>query len=138
MNSCGGKRSEARGLAEVKNTHSLPTPMLKHGASGTHKTRKQRKNGISSSSLLLDVVDTDTPLTKPQLMQVWHTNTADPTTSRQSTVPIPSESHVQVKEASTKCQGEFFNTTVPTVTTIRARPKRKRGNNSVSYDSVSP
>jgi len=113
---------------------SVPThTMSKRDASGsTFKTRKRRKNGVSSSSSVLDAFDT-VP-SKPRFMRVWHTNTTDPTTSRQSVVQISSEPHVE--EANTESIEETSGTFTPPVNTIPARPKRKRGNDSVSRGSI--
>ena len=110
--------------------------MSKRDASGsTSRVRKRRKNGITSSSSVLDVFDT-LP-NKPQLMRIQHTNTADPTTSRQSVVQIPSEPPTE--EANTESVGEASDIFVSLASAAPVRPKRKKGNNnSVSHDSVTP
>lgn len=95
----------------------------------TLKKRKRKKNGISSSSSVLELVDTS----KPQLMQVWHTNVEDPFVSQQSVVSIPSEP--QLEQMNTGAEGEDVDVTVPVVVTPSKWPKRKRGNNSVSHSS---
>jgi hypothetical protein len=102
---------------------------------GTRETtlskRKRRKNGLSASSSVLGVVET--PPSQPHLMRVWQTNTEDLSTSRLSQVPIPSKP--QIEEASTETIGEDVNGIAPAVKKARVRPKRRRGNDSVRYDS---
>lgn len=107
--------------------------MSKRTASGiTLKGRKRRRNGISTTASVLDVLDT--PLSEPQLMQVWHTNTTDPTTSRKSAVPIPLEP--QIGGVNAGLVEESFDAIAPEVGTVPVRPKRKYGNNSVSHGSL--
>ena len=67
-------------------------------------------------------------------MRVWHTNTEDPTASRQSAIPISPEP--QPKGVTTECEGGNFDDIAPVVGAVPARPKRKRGNDSVSQSNV--
>jgi hypothetical protein len=108
----------------------LSSVMSKRGPDGTRalKTRKRRKNGISTSSSVLDPVDT--PPDKPQVMRIWNTNAEDPTTSRQSTVPIPSEP--QIKEQNTEAGGGDFEAIAPASRAIPVKSKRRTVNDSVS------
>ena len=104
--------------------------MSKRGPGGTRvlNTRKRRKNGVSTSSSVLDLVDTPSDI--PQVMRVWHTNAEDPTTSRQSAVLIPSEP--QIKEQNTEAGGGDFEAIAPVSRTVPVKPKRRLANNSVS------
>jgi len=67
-------------------------------------------------------------------MQVWHTNTADPTTSRGSVVAIPVKP--QVTDTGTGPVGESFDAIAPEVGTVPVRPKRKYANNSVRHSLI--
>jgi hypothetical protein len=75
----------------------------------------------------------DTPPSKLELMRVWHTNTEDPCTSRQSVVPISSETHIE--EANTEAEEEDFEATAPVSNTVPVQSKRRQGNDSVSPNS---
>ena len=113
--------------------------MLKRGASSTNtfKKRKRKRNGISTSSSILDPVDTE----KPQLMSVWHTNAEDLSTSRQSMVQVPFEPQIegpQVEGTYSEVAGEDFEVIAPTRRKVPVQPKRKRGNDSVSSSSSDP
>ena len=74
------------------------------------------------------------PADKSQLMRVWHTNVEDPLASRQSMVPIPPKP--QIQEEDMRVTVENFEA-APTVNRIRVRPKRRRGNDSVSCIQIS-
>ena len=122
----------SRDPADVTQETFSPSTMLKRGPgkSPVRKTRKRKKNGISRSSLVLDLVDP--PTDKPQLMRVWHRNVEDPCTSRQSVVVIPPEP--QTGEMSIEGSREEIEATAPASSAAPTRPKRKRrrGNDSVS------
>lgn len=113
---------------------SFPT-MLKRGSSeSNHNKRKRKKNGISSSTVLLGC-PVGTPLSKPKKsLRAWHTNVEDPFTIRRSAVPIPRGFQDQGAEVS-EAGGEDFVATVPVVKSAPKKPKRKRGNDSVSHNT---
>ena len=67
-------------------------------------------------------------------MQIWHTNTLDPTTSRQSVVSILSEP--QTEKASTEPPAKATDTVVPLLCVTCIKPKQKRGNDSISHRSL--
>lgn len=98
------------------------------------KKQKQKKNGISSSSSVLELTDTS----QPWVMQVWHTNVEDPLVFRRSVVPIPSGPQLEgmntgAKGSYTEADQEDFNVIALAADVVHARPKRKRGNNGVSH-----
>ena len=106
-----------------------------HGESQAHTKRKRKRNGVSTQSSILVPVDTPPPKTS-KVMQVLHTNLEDPHTVRRSTVPI-SRGH-QGQESNTKALGDDiggddFVAAAPAASRT-TRPKRKRRNDSVSYD----
>jgi hypothetical protein len=106
--------------------------MLKRGAhEATLSKRKRRRNGVSASSSILDIADTQPG--QSHLMRFWHTNAEDPATSRLSEVPIPSKP--QIEEANIENMEENFSYVASAAKKTRARPKRKRGNDSVGYNS---
>ena len=107
--------------------------MSKRGASETsYNKRKRKKNGISSSTSLLGG-PVDAPPSKPKKsMRAWHTNVEDPYTVRRSAVPIPCGHQDQGVEA-TEAGGEDLTTTVSVLESTPKKPKRKRGNDSVSH-----
>ena len=113
--------------------------MLKHVSSEGqfHKKQKRKKNGVSTSSLLLDPVDA-LP-SKLRLMRVLHTNVEDPHMVRQSTIPISRGHRGQGADARAVGQDvevleEDIIVTVPMLDSGSVRPKRKQGNDSVSYN----
>ena len=103
-----------------------------------YNRRKRKKNGTSASSSFL--VPVDAPPSQPKkLMQVWHTNVEDPCAVRRSAVPISSEHRGQGDIAAegehAEAEGEDFGATKPAFLSASGRPKRprrKRGNDSVS------
>lgn len=106
--------------------------MLKRGANeASLSKRKRRRNGVSASSSVLDTADTQPG--QPHLMRFWHTNAEDPATPRLSEVPIPSKP--QIEEANIENMEENVSYVASAVKKTRARPKRKRGNDSVGYNS---
>ena len=112
--------------------------MSKRVASGSGPaTRKRKKGDISSSTAVLDLVSTLS--SKPQVMQVWHSNTLDPTTSRQLSVPIMSMpiaeevSTGSLEEAVDTGVSLVHETVVPPVRKTRVKQKRNCGNDSVGH-----
>ena len=107
---------------------------MKRGASSTNqfKKRKRKRNGVSTSTSVLNLAGT--PSGKPQLMHIWHSNIEDPCTTRQSTVPIPSEPQVEQAQAEEADAGEWEDVqdSMLVQSPAPARPKRKQGNDSVS------
>ena len=108
--------------------------MSKRGASGfgLKMQQKQRKNGISSHTVVLDLADT--PPSKPQVMRVWQMSTSDPSMSRVSVIPIPSGP--KTEEPSTKFAEDSVDDLMPLAHPVRPRrvkSKRKFGNDSVSH-----
>ena len=106
--------------------------MLKRGASETtFNKRKRKKNGISSSTSLLGRPVNPQPGKPKKSMRAWHTNVEDPCTIRRSAVPIPCEPQDWEAEV-TEAGGEDFVAAVPASESVPKKPKRKRGNDSVS------
>lgn len=107
--------------------------MSKRGPSGSSsKPRKRKWKGVSTTTSILDF--TDTPPSETQVMQVWHSRVEDPTTSQKSTVPIPPEPQIKGTDAGS-CRDDFEDSEdiALTSTVVSAGPKRRRGNDSVSY-----
>lgn len=93
-----------------------------------HKKRKHKKNGVSTSSLLLDPVDA--PPSKSRLMWVLHMNIEDLHTVRRSTIPISRGHRGQGADARAVGQDvevleEDVVVTVPMLDSGSVRPKRK-------------
>ena len=81
------------------------------------------------STSVLD--SSDGPPTKSPFMRIWHTNTEDATAmSRTTEVPIPTEP--QITEADTEVTEESLSSILLAASAAATRPKRKRGNDSVS------
>jgi hypothetical protein len=111
---------------------SFVSAMLKRGPSKalSARARKRKRNGVSTITSVLDF--TDVSPDKTELMRVWHTNVEDPSASRKSVVPVPSEP--QAGEADTEVW-EDIEVITPASNSTSAQPKQKRGkrgNNSVS------
>ena len=104
--------------------------MSKRGPGGASLgTRKRRKNGLSTSSSTLD--GPGVLSTKRQFMQIWHTNAEDPAAMpRKSEVLLPTEPQIMEDAGAA---GENFASIPPEESTAAPRPKRKRGNDSVSH-----
>jgi hypothetical protein len=115
--------------------HTL-LPMSKRLASNSLKPRKRAKNGISSSNDVLDLTLDLTP-SPGGVMHIWHMNAEEPTVVRRSSAQILSpQSKHPLPEGPAVQFGEVLDATdtppagkPPT----NAHPKRKRGNDSVSF-----
>ena len=97
--------------------------------------RKRKRDGVSTHSSLL--VPVDAPPSTSKHMRVFHTNVEDPYSIRKSTVQISSGHQGQGSDAKPEGDdvgGDDFVATVPAVGRVRARPKRKRRNDTVSRD----
>jgi hypothetical protein len=130
-----------------RNSHLFPLLlliMLKRGRGGfsSSKTRKRKRNGVSTSSAVLDFGGSEAeiacqPAAQPfipsgntQVMRVWHTKVESPFASRKSTVLVPSEP--PTGEANDEgCRGDSEDTP-EALSVVPSRPRRKRGNDSVS------
>lgn len=64
-------------------------------------------------------------------MRAWHTNVEDPCTIRRSAIPIPHGRQDQGAEV-TEAGGEDFVAAAQVFEPAPKKPKRKRGNDSVS------
>jgi hypothetical protein len=64
-------------------------------------------------------------------MGVWHTKAENPSTSQKTVVPVPSDP--QTEETTTEGYGEDLEAVTPISSAVPGRPKRKRGNDSVSH-----
>jgi len=112
--------SQTTSFADVTHLSLLTSSTMSKRGPGetTLKKRKRKRNGISTSSSVLELVKA--PPSKPQLMQVWHTNTEDPFTLRQSMVTIPSEPRIEGAHAGAEgenTRAESFDTTAPVLGT---------------------
>lgn len=107
--------------------------MLKRASSGAngYKKRKRKKNGVSTSSSVLELLDN--PPNKLRFMPVWHTNVEDPTSLRRSAVPIPSEPPIQ---EALETEQEDFVATVSVVSSAPGLSNREKRNNSVSCNPM--
>ena len=72
-------------------------------------TQKRRKNGISSRTVVLALIET--PPSKSQVMEIWHPSMLDLTMSRRSVVPL--SSGPKTEEASTNSLDEAFCSAAP-------------------------
>ena len=116
----------------VRVSSPLLLAMSKRGPDGSSsKPRKRRWKGISTTVSILDFADT--PSSEAQVMHVWHTRVEDPSTSRKSLVTILQEP--QTEEADAGVHGEDLEDIAPASTVVSVGPKRRRGNDSVSYPS---
>lgn len=96
------------------------------------KRRKRKRNGISTSTEVLDVVGPSAPT---EAMDIWHTNTEEPAVVQKSSAPIPKFEYPHPAD-QVELFGEALDT-ADTLPAISARPKRKTQNNSVSACSHS-
>ena len=118
---------------ETRHTSYPPSSIMsKRGASETtYNKRKRKKNGISSSTSLLGRPVNAPPSKPKKSLRAWHANVEDPCTIRRSVIPIPSGRQDQGAEA-TEAGIEDFVGASPVLESGPKKPKRKRGNDSVS------
>ena len=98
------------------------------------QTRKRRRNGVSTSRAMLDLVET--PLDLTQGMRVFHTNTEELGVARKSTIPLQLDTNeVQLEDPTLDEVNNMLTETTAGVRERKKRRKRKQQNDSVSLSN---